>query len=429
MKTLLYVLVPMLMAAQAAAAQTTVAEPGRTFIKAGRLLDTASGRVLDDAVITIAGGRIEAVGDSRSAIPPDARVIDLSDATVLPGLMDMHTHLVGNVDTQYFNHYFQSPHRAVIGGVVHAERTLLAGFTTVRNVGARDYQDVALRDAIEAGEVPGPRLLVSGPGLGITGGHCDENSLNHDFAERADGVADGPWAVRTQVRRNVKYGVDLIKFCATGGVFSKGTVAGQTQYTLEEMQAIVDEAHMHGRRVAAHAHGTEGIKRAITAGVDSIEHASYLDDEAIGMAKKQGTWLAMDIYNTEYTLAEGEANGVPQENLDKDHEVGIRQRESFTAAVAAGAPLVYATDSGVYPHGDNGKQFARMVEFGMTPLQAIQSATIEAAAMLGWQDRAGRIEPGYFADIIAVDGDPLENVSELEDVGFVMKGGVVYKHR
>lgn len=399
-----------------------------TYIKAGRLLDTASGRVLTDVLITVEGERILALGDRATAIPAGADVIDLSDSFVLPGLMDMHTHLMGYLDAQYFNHYFVSPHRAVIGGVVHAERTLLAGFTTVRNVGAGDYQDVALRDSIDAGEVPGPRMVVSGPALGITGGHCDENSLNHSYEERADGVADGPWAARQMVRRNVKYGVDLIKFCATGGVFSKGTVAGQTQYTLEEMEAIVDEAHMHGRKVAAHAHGTEGIKRAIAAGVDSVEHASYLDDEAIRMAKKQDTWLAMDIYNTEYTLAEGEANGVPPENLAKDREVGIRQRESFSAAVDAGANLVYATDSGVYPHGDNGMQFARMVQFGMTPLQAIQSATISAAELLGWQDRVGRIEPGYFADIVAVKGDPLQEVGLLEDVEFVMKGGVVYKN-
>ena len=360
----------------------------RTYVKAGRLLDPVTGRVRENAVITIEGERITAVGGGETEIPQGAQVVDLSDSFVLPGVMDMHTHLVGHVDPNFFNDYFLSPHRATIGGVVHAERTLLAGFTTVRNVGAADYQDVALRDAINAGEVPGPRMAVSGPGLGITGGHCDRNALNHAYEERGDGVADGPWAVRQMVRQNVKYGVDLIKLCATGGVFSKGTVVGQTQYTLEEMQAIVDEAHMHGRKVAAHAHGTEGIKRAIEAGVDSVEHVSFLDDEAIRMAKERGTWLAPDIYNTEYTLEMGAANGVPQENIDKERAVGTRQRESFTMAVRAGAPVVFASDSGVYPHGDNGKQFARMVQFGMTPLQ---------------------------------------DVSELEDLDFVMKGGVVYK--
>jgi imidazolonepropionase-like amidohydrolase len=351
------------------AAQQPVA---KHYVKAGQLLNPVDGKITKNAVITIEGDRVLAVGDSDTDIPAGAEVIDLSDSFVLPGLMDMHTHVIGYLDTYYFANYFLSPHRAVIGGVVNAERTLMAGFTTVRNVGAPDYQDVALRDSINAGDVPGPRMAVSGPSMGITGGHCDNNSLNHEFEERSDGVADGPWPARVQVRKNVKYGVDLIKFCATGGVFSKGTIPGQTQYSLEEMQAIVEEAHTHNRTVAAHAHGNEGIKRAIAAGVDSVEHASYLDDEAISMAKKSGTYLAMDIYNTEYTLAEGAANGIPEENLAKDRAVGIVQRESFSKATKAGVKMVYATDSGVYPHGDNGKQFSRMVEFGMTPLQAIQ---------------------------------------------------------
>jgi imidazolonepropionase-like amidohydrolase len=397
------------------------------YIKAGKLLDPASGQVSSNALITVVDDRITSTEGDYADIPEGATVIDLSGKFVLPGLMDMHTHVVGHLDTYFFANYFQSPHRAVIGGVVNAEKTLLAGFTTIRNVGAADFQDVALRDAINAGEIPGPRMAVSGPSLSITGGHGDNNSLNHTFNERADGVADGPWEVRSQVRRNVKYGVDLIKFTATGGVFSKGTIPGQTQYSLEEMQALVEEAHTHNRKVAAHAHGTEGIKRAITAGVDSIDHASYLDREAIEMAKKNGTYLAMDIYNTEYTLAEGEANGIPEENLNKDREVGIRQRESFSMAVKAGAKMVYATDSGVYPHGDNAKQFSTMVQFGMTPLQAIQAATIHSADLLGWQDQVGQLAPGYFADLIAVDANPLEDVSVLENVGFVMKGGVVYK--
>jgi imidazolonepropionase-like amidohydrolase len=400
----------------------------RTYLKAGTLLNPLDGSLRRDAVITIDGERITAVGDSRTPIPPGSEVIDLSDSFVLPGLMDMHTHIIGHLDSYYFANYFQSPYRAVIGGVVNAARTLAAGFTTVRNVGAPDFQDIALRDSINAGEIPGPRMAASGPSLGITGGHCDNNSLNHTFEERSDGVADGPWEVRIAVRENVKYGADFIKFCATGGVFSKGTIPGQTQYTLEEMQSLVDEAHMHGRKVAAHAHGTDGIKRAISAGVDSVEHASYLDDEAIEMALANGTWLSMDIYNTEYTLAEGKANGIPEENLAKDRAVGIAQRESFTRAVEAGVNMVYGTDSGVYPHGDNGKQLAYMVQFGMTPLQAIQSATVNAATLLGWNDRVGQIAPGFFADLIAVKGDPLEDIRLLEQVGFVMKGGVVYKN-
>lgn len=400
-----------------------------TYIKAGSLFDSRSGKVLANRIITIEGERIKAVGGPDTAIPEGATVIDLSSSFVMPGFMDMHTHVVGHLDNYFFAGYFQSPHRATIGGVVNAEKTLLAGFTTIRNVGAADYADVALRDAINVGEIPGPRMAVSGPGLGITGGHCDNNSLNPSFEERSDGVADGPWAVREQVRKNVKYGVDLTKFCATGGVFSKGTKVGMTQYTLEEMQAIVDESHMHERKVAAHAHGTDGIKRAILAGVDSIEHASFLDEEAVRMGIERGTVFVLDIYNTEYTLERGAANGVPEENINKEREVGTRQRESFSLAVRMGARVAYGTDSGVYPHGDNGKQFARAVRFGMTPVQAIQSATAVTADLLGWEDRVGAIQPGLYADIVAVKGNPLADISELEDVDFVMKGGTVYKNQ
>jgi len=406
---------------------STLAET--TYIKAGSLFDSRSGRVSRNAVIVVEDETITAVGGSEINIPAGADVIDLSSSFVLPGVMDMHTHVIGNLDRFFFARYFQSPHRATIGGVVNAEKTLMAGFTTIRNVGASDYADVALRNAINAGEIPGPRMAVSGPGLGITGGHCDRNSLNSSFAERGDGVADGPWAVREQVRKNVKYGADLTKFCATGGVFSKGTKVGATQYTLEEMQAIVDESHTHDRKVAAHAHGNEGIKRAILAGVDSIEHASFLDEEAIRMGMERGTYFALDIYNTEYTLERGAENGVPEENINKEREVGTAQRQSFTLAVKMGAKVVFATDSGVYPHGDNGKQFARAVRFGMTPVQAIQSATSLTADLLGWEDRVGEIAPGMYADIIAVHGNPLDDISELQDVDFVMKGGIVYKDK
>lgn len=398
-------------------------------IKAGSLFDSQNGKVIRDAVIVVEEDKILAVGGSGTQIPDGAEVIDLSSSFVLPGVMDMHTHIVGNLDTYFFAGYFQSPHRATIGGVVNAEKTLMAGFTTIRNVGAGDYADIALRNAINDGEIPGPRMAVSGPGLGITGGHCDDNSLNASFGERSDGVADGPWEVRGQVRKNIKYGADLTKFCATGGVFSKGTKVGMTQYTLEEMQAIVDESHTHGRKVAAHAHGNEGIKRAIIAGVDSVEHASFLDREAVQMGIDRGTFFALDIYNTEYTLEMGAANGVPEENINKEREVGTTQRQSFTLAVNMGAKVVYATDSGVYPHGDNGKQFARAVRFGMTPAQALMSATSLTAELLGWEEEVGAIEPGMYADIIAVHGDPLDDISEMEDVDFVMKGGVVYKNK
>lgn len=398
----------------------------KSYVLAGQLLDVTSGKVLVNQLIEIEHERVVAVSGDSSA-PEGATVIDLSDKFVLPGVMDMHTHVVAPLDKNYFARVFQSPHRATIGGVVNAEKTLMAGFTTIRNVGAPDFMDVALRNAINAGEVPGPRMAVSGPPLGITGGHCDDNTLNHSFEQRADGVADGPWAVRQAVRRNVKYGVDLIKFCATGGVFSKGTKVGQRQYTLEEMEAIVDEAHTHGRKVAAHAHGTEGIRYAIEAGVDSVEHCSFLDKETISLAKKRGTALSMDIYNTEYTLAEGKKNGVPEENLGKERQVGATQRESFRQAVGAGANVVFGSDAGIYPHGDNGKQFARMVQFGMTPLQALQAATVKTAALLGWEQDVGQIAPGFYADIIAVDASPLEEIAVMEAVSFVMKGGTVFR--
>jgi imidazolonepropionase-like amidohydrolase len=304
----------------------------------------------------------------------------------------------------------------------------MAGFTTVRNVGADGYADIALRDAITDGVVPGPRMFVSGPPVGIIGGHCSDHNLLPAEAEvYGENVATGPWEMRAQVRKNIKYGVDLIKTCSTGGVFSKGTSLGAAQGTVEELTAIVDEAHMRGLKVASHAHGTVGIKNAIRAGVDTIEHVSYLDEEAIRMAKRKGVYLSMDIYNTEYTLAQGTTNGVLEESLEKERQVGGVQRESFTKAVKAGAKVVLGTDAAVYPHGDNAKQLSRMVRFGMTPSQTLRAATSLAAEALGQGDRLGRIAPSYAADIIAVNGDPIADVAVLESVDFVMKDGVVYK--
>lgn len=404
-----------------------LASAQEVLIKAGNLIDVSNGKVTSSQWIKVEGGVIISVSSQKPEVAKDTKTIDLSDKFVMPGLMDMHTHVVRGLSKKFYDRYFQSPHRAVIGGVVNAEKTLMAGITTIRDVGASDFQDVALRNAINAGEVPGPRMAVSGPALGISGGHCDANSLNHSFKEKAGGVADGPWAVRQKIRENVKYQVDLIKFCATGGVFSKGTKVGQRQYTLEEMKAIVDEAHTHNRTVAAHAHGTEGIQYAIKAGVDSIEHASFLDQQTIKLAKKHGTVLSMDIYNTEYTLAEGAKNGVPQENIDKEKQVGTKQRQSFNNAVKAGVKMVMGTDAGIYPHGDNAKQLSRMVKFGMTPLQALQAATINSAKLLNWHHKVGQIKPKFYADIIAVDKNPLEDVAVLENVNFVMKDGIVYK--
>ncbi|HXV73116.1 MAG TPA: amidohydrolase family protein, partial [Sphingomonadales bacterium] len=301
-------------------------------------------------------------------------------------------------------------------------------FTAARNVGAGGFSDVGLKEAINAGRIPGPRLSVSGPALGVTGGHCDTNLLPPDFPYKAGGIADGPWAAREKVRQNLKYRADMIKVCATGGVFSRGTTVGGQQYTLEELTAIVEEARLRGVKVAAHAHGPEGILAAIRAGVDSVEHASLINDEGLKLARQKGTFLAMDVYNTEYTQAEGERIGILEELMAKDRAIAQAQRDNFAKAVLAGVKLVYATDSGVYPHGQNAKQFAVMVHYGMTPMQAIQSATVSAAELLGWQGKTGAVAPGYFADIIAVRGDPLADITVLENVFFVMKGGVVYKN-
>lgn len=303
----------------------------------------------------------------------------------------------------------------------------MAGFTSVRNVGAPAYSVIAVRNGVNDGDIVGPRIWATGPSLGITGGHCDDNYSPPELGLKGQGVADGPWEVRAKVRENIKYGADAIKFCATGGVFSRGTKVGEIQYSLEEMQAIVEESHYRDLVVAAHAHGTEGIKTAILAGVDSVEHASMLDSDTIKLAKKHGTYLSMDIYNTEYTLAEGRANGVPEENLKKDMEVGQVQRDSFRAAVKAGVKMVFGTDAAIYPHGDNAKQFSRMVEFGMTEAQALQAATINAAALMKRSDM-GVIRKGYLADIVAVSGNPLEDISVTETISFVMKDGVIYKN-
>lgn len=407
---------------------TVFAAEANSYIKAGRLLDVVAGRMLVDQVITIQGDRIVAVaGAAEVPIPAGADVIDLSAQTVLPGLIDMHDHLTGDHRFHGYQSLGISIPRQTLYGVLNARKTLLAGFTTVRNVGASGYADVALRDAINAGEIEGPRLRVSGPSLGITGGHCDNNLLSAEYEVRSQGVADGPWAVRAKVRENIKYGADLIKFCATGGVLSKGDSVGDQQYSLEEMLALVEEAHQHGRKVAAHAHGADGIKAAIMAGVDSIEHASLIDDEGIRLAKQNGTFLVMDIYNDTFILEHGAAVGMLPESLEKEREIGQLQRNNFQKAFEAGVRMAFGSDGAVYPHGDNGKQFAYMVKYGMTPLQAIQAATIDAAELLGWPDTVGAIQRGRFADIIAVDGDPLADVRVLENVRFVMKGGDVFK--
>ncbi|MBD3584993.1 amidohydrolase family protein [Salinimonas sp. HHU 13199] len=397
-------------------------------VTADRMLDVKRGKLINDAVVVIEDNVISQAGSAQDiTIDNDARIIRLGDATLLPGLMDMHVHLTSDAATHGYKRLGVSVPRATLKAVKHASDTLHAGFTTVRNVGAPGFADVALKDAINAGEITGPRMFVAGPSLGVTGGHCDNNLLPFDYAQTSDGVADGPWEIRKAVRRNIKYGADLIKFCATGGVLSKGTKVGAQQYTAEEMQALVEEAHLRGLTVATHAHGTSGIKAAIRAGVDSVEHASLLDDEAIRLAVENNTYLSMDVYVTEYILSEGKAAGILEESLAKERTVGKTQRESFSKAVKAGVKMVFGSDAGVYPHGDNSRQFARMVKFGMTPLQAIQAATINAASLLKQQDKLGSVEPGMLADIIAVPGNPLEKIQVLENVTLVIKNGEIIR--
>lgn len=414
----------------AALSVSAVCHAETKVISADAMLDVEKGTILTHPVIIIEDGMITSVtSDSSPDIPEGASHLRLEGMTLLPGLMDMHVHLTSDADKHGYKRLaYSAPYKA-IAGVVNAEKTLMAGFTTVRNVGAPAYTDVALRDAINDGLVPGPRMFVSGPSLGVTGGHCDSNLLPFEYNNKAEGVADGPWAVREKMRQNIKYGADVIKLCATGGVLSKGTKVGAQQYSLEEMQAIAAEAELRGIVTAAHAHGNEGIKTAIRAGIDSVEHASFLDDEAIALAVQHGTYFSMDIYTTEYILEEGEKAGILQESLDKERKVGQTQRDSFSAAVKAGVKMVFGSDAGVYPHGTNGQQFSRMVRFGMTPMQAIQAATINSATLLRKEAEIGSIRAGKHADIIAVAGNPLDDISLLADIPFVMKSGTVYKQQ
>jgi len=401
-----------------------------TVIHAGHMLDVESGELLDDQFIIIDDNIIRDVVTLRDMEDMDSEevvFIDLSDMYVLPGLSDSHVHLTSDANIHGYKRLTRSTPRAAITGVRNARRTLMAGFTTVRNVGAPGFADIDLMEAIEDGDVPGPRIIPAGRSIGITGGHCDNNLLPYENRKTAGGVADGPWAVRAKVRENKKFGAKVIKFCGTGGVLSKGTKVGAQQFSYEEMKAIVDEAHQLGLKVAVHAHGEDGINTAIKAGVDSVEHSSFISDDGILAAKANGTYLSMDVYVSDYILTEGEAAGILQESLDKERIVGRKQRERFRAAVKAGAKIAYGTDAGVYPHGDNGKQFALMVKWGMTPLQAIQSATIENAELFDLETSIGSLSGGKMADIIAVSGNPLDDISNLEMIDFVMKDGRIFK--
>jgi imidazolonepropionase-like amidohydrolase len=410
---------------------TPLASAAPGAIRCGQLLDVRSGRLLKDQVIVFdSDGIITAVGPAGSPISAGAATtVDLPSATCLPGLIDVHTHLTGDPSQSGYQGLGISVPREAVIGVKNARLAVRAGFTTVRNVGASNYTDVALRDGINAGEVEGPRMFVSGPPLGITGGHCDNNLLPFEFHFKDSGVADGPWPARAKVRETIKYGADLIKICASGGVLSKGDQPGTPQYTLEEMQAIAEEAHKLGRKVAAHAHGTQSIKDAIRAGIDSIEHSSLIDDEGIALAKQHGTYLVFDIYNDDYILQEGAKVGMLPESIEKEKKIGRLQRENFRHAWQSGVTkMAFGTDAGVYPHGDNAKQFAKMVEWGMKPIDAIQAATMKAADLIGQPDKLGAVEVGHYADIIGVAGDPTTDVRVLESVKFVMKGGAVVRN-
>jgi imidazolonepropionase-like amidohydrolase len=410
------------------------AESKAVYVRAGWLFDGTEDSARPERVIVIEGDRIKAVGAaSEIEVPEGARVLDLSSATVLPGLIDCHTHLSGRADRYDEIYRFKdSPYQGAFAAVVNARKTLEAGFTTVRDVGSRPFLAADLRDSIAEGFLVGPRVVASGPGISITGGHGDLNRYAPQVRvtlfpdERDYKIADGVDQVRHVVRAQIKHGVDLIKIHASGGVLSRGDQPGAPQFSLEELRACVEEAHAAGRKVAAHAHGAKGIKNAVYAGVDSIEHGSLIDEEGIRLMAERGTWLVADIYNDDYLLGKAIEFKLPQESIDKERALGQLQRENFAKAVKAGVKVAFGTDAGVYPHGDNAKQFRYMVQYGLTCARALRSATSDAADLLGRED-VGRVSEGRYADLIAVSRDPLRDVRALEKIGFVMKGGTIVK--
>ncbi|HXZ58699.1 MAG TPA: amidohydrolase family protein [Steroidobacteraceae bacterium] len=398
-----------------------------TVVTAARMVDVLAGREVDRPQILITDGRIAAVGRRGDPAPADARKLDLGDRTLLPGLIDMHVHLTSDPLISGYRRLELTDSFWTTVGVANARRTLDAGFTTVRNVGSHDYQDVGLMQGINRGYIAGPRIVPATYAIGSTGGHCDATQFPPSITTPSTQIANSPDEYRALVRTVHKYGAQVIKVCMTGGVLSKTDSVSAQQVSPDEIKAIVDEAHRLGLRVAVHAHGTEGINDALRAGVDTIEHASLADAESFRLAREHGAWFDMDIYNDDYILAEGAKNGVFAESLDKERKIGLQQRQTFRAAHAAGVKMLFGTDAGVYPHGQNARQFAKMVEWGMTPMEAIQAATRNAAEALGQSADVGALAPGRYADLIAVDGDPLKDIHALETVAVVMKGGVIVK--
>ncbi len=400
----------------------------KVVVRAARMLDVRTGRVLTDHSIAILDGVIVKVAPSAQIAPgPGTEVVDVRSGTVLPGFIDLHVHLAMDPEDHGWPGIGKSAARSAVTGVKNARATLLAGFTTVRNVGSNAYADIAVRDGVNAGEVEGPRIVASGMPLSITGGHCDENLPAYDWRSSSpSGVADGTVEVQKAVRELIKRGADVIKICATGGVLSAGDDPRTSQYSPEELRAAITDAHRLGRRVAAHAHGGEGIRFAVEAGVDTIEHGTYVDDAAIAAMKARGTWLIPTLAVLHGFNENAERRHMSAEVIAKAKDVDAQGFVARTKAFKAGVRFAFGTDAGVFPHGENAMEFAALVKMGMTPLQALQAATTSAAEVLGWSDKVGAIEPGKWADIIAVDGDPLADVSVTERVRFVMKGGEVY---
>jgi len=408
----------------------------RHALRPGQLLDVSTGEVRSGRAVVIEDDRISDVVGAHD-VPSDLPVRDLPDHTLMPGLVDCHAHLVGEEDSGhgYTELLTRTGAQEAMSGVRNARDTLRAGFTSVRDVGTyRAFVDVALRDAIDAGWTPGPRMMVAGAYVGCTGGGGDVSGLAPD-AERLVppelrvGVADTVDDVRRVVRRILYGGADLIKLIATGAVMSDNGNPGVPELTEAQIRAAVEEAALHGAHVAAHAHGAEGIKRAVRGGVHSVEHGSLMDDEGVALMAEHGTWLVADIYGGDYIAEVGRRDGWKADVLRKNDETTVAQREAFEKCVAAGVRIAYGTDSGIYPHGLNARQLAYHVRHGQTPLEAIRSATLHAAELMGWSDRIGRVDRGLYADLVAVPGDPTRDVRLLEDVPFVMKGGEVVVDR